>query len=368
MNFGVPKEIDPYEFRVGLVPPAVDALVRAGHNVYIETSAGLHAGFHDGDFEKVGGKIVYSASEAYRRADLVIKISPPRETEYMNIRPETAIIAYLMLPVAPGELLNTFEENEITAIGAETIQEEDGSLPIVIPASAIAGGLAPIIAGQLMQNVAGGKGILLNGLPGTPPADIVILGAGSLGTYAARAFSNLGAQVTILDNKITALQKIDEMFGGKIGTMISNPYNVMKAICFADVVVCAAAITSQRAPQLISKSTVQMMNPRSIIMDFSIDKGGCAETSHPTTILDPTFVKEGIIHYCVPNTPTLVARTASYGRSNALLPFLLEIGRFGLDDAIHSNSALKAGVNMYKGKLSHSGVAAALSKKVEVSL
>ncbi|MFQ5583501.1 MAG: alanine dehydrogenase [Calditrichia bacterium] len=368
MIFGVPREVGQNEYRVGLVPAAVDALVRAGHQVFIESSAGKSAGFKDTDYEKVGGKIVYNPMEAYRRADVIVKVVCPEEAEYLHFRHEQAIFGYLGLNIAPTLLIDTFRKNEITAIGAETIQKEDGTLPVLLPTSEIAGGLAPLIAGQLMQSPAGGRGILLNGIPGTPPADVVIIGAGVLGTHAARAFSNLGAQVTVLDRNMTALQKIDTIFGGRIGTMISNPYNLLKAVCFADVVVSAVAVPGERAPVIITKAMIEMMNSRSIIMDYAIDNGGSAETSRPTTLLNPTFVKEGVIHYCVPNTPALVARTASYAFSNGVLPYLLEIGKLGLEEAIKSDPTLKAGVNMYKGKLSHKRLAKALSQKLEVKL
>jgi alanine dehydrogenase len=368
MNFGVPKEVGPYEFRVGLVPAAVDALIRAGHQVFIEASAGKDAGFYDNDYERVGGTIVYSAAEAYRRADVVVKVVGPLEQEYFYFRPEQAILGFLNLSIAPSILIDTLQKNDITTIAAEMIQKEDGTLPVLLPTSEIAGGLAPLIAGQLMQSPYGGKGILLNGIPGTPPADVIIIGAGVLGTYAARSFSNLGAQVTVLDRNISALQNIDSMFRGAIGTMISNHFNLMKAVCFADVVVCAAAVPGERAPLLITKPMIEMMNSRSIIMDFAIDNGGCAETSRPTTLLNSTFIKENIIHYCVPNTPALVARTASYAFSNGVLPYLQEIGKLGLEETIKSNFSLKAGINMFKGKLSHKGLAKALSKKIEVNL
>jgi alanine dehydrogenase len=365
MNFGVPKEVRPYEFRVGLTPAAVDALVRAEHEVFIERSAGRDAGFHDNDYENVGGKIVYSAAEAYGRADIVIKVARPTEKEYMHFRPGQCIFSFIHLAVSSPDLMDSFKENEITVIALETIQKEDGVLPVLLPTSELT---APIIAGQLMQSINGGKGILLNGIPGTPPAAVVIIGAGILGTFAARSFSRLGAQVTVLDKELKALQRIDNMFGGRISTMISNPFNLTKAVSFADVVVCCAAVHGQRAPILITRAMVQMMSSRSILIDFSIDNGGCAETSHPTNLVHPTFVKEGIIHYCVPNVPTLVARTASYALSNAHLPYLLEIGKNGIDDAIKKYSALRAGVNVYQGKLAHSGVAEELSRKVEVKL
>jgi len=368
MNFGVPKEVRPYEFRVGLTPAAVDALIRAEHEVYVERSAGRDAGFHDNDYEKVGGKIVYSAAEAYGRADIVVKVTRPTEKEYTHFRAGQTIFSFTHLAVSSPDLIESFKENEITAIAYETIQKEDGILPVLLPTSELTGGLAPIIAGQLMQSIHGGKGILLNGIPGTPPAAVVIFGAGVLGTYAARSFSSLGAQVTILDKELKALQRIDNMFSGRISTMISNPFNVTKAVSFADVVVCCAAVPGQRAPILISRDMVQTMSPRSVLIDFSIDNGGCAETSHPTNLVHPTYVKEGIIHYCVPNVPTLVARSASYALSNAHLPYLLEIGKIGLEEALKNIPELRAGVNVYQGKLAHPGVAAVLSRKVEVEL
>jgi alanine dehydrogenase len=368
MNFGVPKEVRPYEFRVGLTPPAADALIRSGHEVYIERSAGRDAGFQDNDYDKVGAKIVYSASEAYGRADVVVKVTRPMEKEYMHFRDGQTIFSFTHLAVASPDLMNSFKENEITAIAYETIQKDDGILPVLMPTSELTGGLAPIIAGQLMQSINGGKGILLNGIPGTPPAAVIIIGAGVLGTFAARSFSRLGAQVTVLDKELKALQRIDNMFGGRISTMISNPFNLTKAVSFADVVVCCAAVPGQRSPILITRAMVQMMSSRSVLIDFAIDNGGCAETSHPTNLVHPTFVKEGIIHYCVPNVPTLVARSASYALSNALLPYLLEIGKTGLEEALRNIPELRTGVNMYQGKLAHPGIAAVLSRNVEVEL
>lgn len=368
MNFGVPKEVRPYEFRVGLTPAAADALVRAGHEVFVERSAGRDAGFHDNDYERVGARIVYSASEAYGRADVAVKVTRPSDKEYMHFRPGQTIFSFLHLAVSSPDLLESLKKNEMTAIACETIQRDDGVLPVLRPISELTGGLAPIIAGQLMQTMNGGKGILLNGIPGTPPAAVVIIGAGVLGTFAARAFSKLGAQVTILDKDLSALQQIDEMFCGRISTMISNPFNLTKAVSFADVVVCCAAVPGQRAPIIITRSMVQMMSSRSVLIDFAIDNGGCSETSHPTNLVHPTYVKEGIIHYCVPNVPTLVARTASYAFSNAHLPYLLEIGKNGVEQAVKNVSSLRAGANVYQGKLAHPKVAEELSRKVEVKL
>lgn len=368
MNFGVPKELRPFEYRVGLTPAAVDALVRADHQVYIEKSAGINAGFRDEEYESVGGNIVYTAREAYGRADVVVKVSRPTEEDYKNFSPGQAIMSFLHLESASPDLYEAFKKNEITAIANEMVQDEDGMLTILYATSELAGRLSPIIAGQLMQNIHGGKGILLSGIPGTPPATVVVIGAGVLGSNAARSFHNLGAEVVVLDKQIKALQRIDNLFGGKISTMISNPFNISKAISFSDVLVCAATVPGERAPRLITRSMLRSMRSKSILMDFSINNGGCVETSRPTTIANPSYIEEGIIHFCVPNAPALVSRTASYALSNALLPYLLDIGHYGVEEAIKAVPDIKRGVNLIKGKIANPKIAAALGAKLEVKL
>ncbi len=368
MNFGVPKEVRPLEYRVGLTPAAVDALVRAGHQVFVERAAGVSAGFHDRDYQAVGGQIVYSPAEAYGRADVVVKVARPTADEYVHFRHGQAILSFLHLAVASPDLLEALQEYEITAIAYETIQADDGTLPVLLPTSEVAGRMAPIIAGQLLESIEGGRGILLSGIPGTPPAAVVILGAGVLGTNAARAFHGLGAQVTVLDKDMRALQRIDAMFGGQVATMLANPYNIAKAVSFADVLVGAVAVPGERAPILVTRQMVRSMRPRAVIIDFSIDSGGCVETSRPTNHVDPSYIEEGVIHYCVPNVPARVARTASYALSNALLPYLLEIGQRGVAGAVRAIPDLRRGVNVLRGMLAHPGVAAALGREVEVSL
>ncbi|NOX38260.1 MAG: alanine dehydrogenase [Calditrichaeota bacterium] len=368
MNFGVPKEVRPFEFRVGMTPAAADAVIRAGHQVYIEKGAGDGAGFHDQDYLDVGAHIVYSAHEAYGRADVVVKVSRPTEDEYRYFIKGQTIMSFLNLSVASPDLLEALKANQITAIAYETIQSDNGTLPVLLPTSEVAGRMAPIIAGRLMESLAGGRGILLSGIPGIPPAQVVILGAGVLGTNAARAFHNIGAEVTVLDKNMNALQRIDNMFNGKVSTMLANPFNIAKAVSFADVLVGAVAIPGQRAPILVNREMVKSMRKRAVIIDFSIDNGGCVETSRPTNLKYPSFIEEGIIHYCAPNVPALVARTASYALSNALLPFLLHIGQQGIPEALKTSPDLARGVNLLKGKLAHPGVAAALNKRVEVTL
>lgn len=368
MNFGVPKEIRLLEHRVGLTPSSADALVKAGHQVLVECGAGANAGFTDEDYKAVGGQIVYSASEVYGRADVVVKVTRPRAPEQRLFRPGQVIMAFLHMAVASPDLLQAFREQEITAVAYETIQEDNGNLPVLRPTSEVAGRMAPIIAGQLLESVGGGRGILLSGIPGVPSAEIVILGVGVLGTSAARAFLGIGAQVTVLDQDPRVLQQVECIPEGRVATMWANPYNIAKAVSFADVLVGAVALPGRRAPVLVSRSMVQLMRPRAVIIDFSIDMGGCIETSHPTTHANPFYVEEGIIHYCVPNVPARVARTASYALANATLPYLLAIGEQGIDEASQTHTALGRGVNVSKGRLVHPALMTELGYPVELSL
>lgn len=368
MNFGVPREVRPYEYRVGLSPATVDALVKAGHQVFVERSAGVGAGFRDTAYQEVGAQIVYNPSEAYGRADVVCKVARPTEDEYPHYRPGQTILSFLHLAVASPDLQDALRENEITAIAYETIQADDNTLPVLQTTSEVAGRLAPIIAGQLLESTEGGRGLLLSGIPGTPPAAVVILGAGVLGTNAARAFCGLGAEVTILDVNMRALQRIDDQFGSRVSTMIANPYNIAKAVSFADVLVGAVAVPGERSPILVTREMVRSMRSRAVIIDFSIDSGGCVETSRPTNHMNPSYVEEGVIHYCVPNTPARVARTASYALSNSMLPYLLQLGELGVEEALRTVPDLRRGVNTLNGKLAHHGVAAALGQEVEVEL
>ncbi len=368
MNFGVPKETRDLEMRVGLTPAGVLALVQAGHEVYVEQGAGIGAGFGDEHYQRSGAHIVYGPAEAYGRADVVAKVARPTAREHALFRHGQTIFSFLHLTVSSPDLLEALASQEITAVAYETIQEEDGLLPVLVPMSEIAGRLAPIIAGQLMMNTHGGRGTLLSGLPGVPPAAVVILGAGVLGINAARAFLGLGAQVIVLDRDVRQLQKLDDIFHGRVTTMIANEFNLQRAADFADVLVGCVLVPGQRAPILLSREMVRRMRQRSVLMDFSIDQGGCAETSRPTTLRDQTYVEEGVIHFCVPNFTAAVARTTSYAITNAALPYLLAIGEHGLLSPHRHMAALSQGMNLYKGKLSNAAVAGALGRKLEVDL
>ncbi|MDA0242307.1 MAG: alanine dehydrogenase [Chloroflexi bacterium] len=324
MKYGIPKEVRDMETRVGLTPGGVQSLVQAGHTVYVERDAGTAAGYHDEDYRRVGGEIVYSAAEAYGRADVVCKIARPTAAEHALFREGQTLFAFLSLASASADLREALAEKQITAIAYERIQQPDGSRPVLLAASEIAGRLAPIIAGNLLMSD-GGRGVLLGGLPGIPPAAVVVLGAGVLGSTAAHAFLGVGAQVVILDNDIDKLRQLEKELNGRVTTMYATPTNINRAVLFADVLVGAAAVAGERAPLLVQESQVKAMRRGSIIIDYAIDEGGCIATSRPTTRRNPTFTTHQVIHYCVPNITAAVGRTTSKAITYAALPYLLGV-------------------------------------------
>lgn len=357
MDYGVPKEVRDLENRVGLTPAGVHALVDAGHSVYVQQGLGIGAGFSDENYRAVGANVVYSAEEAYGRADIVAKVTRLTSKEYSLLRKGQTILSFTHLAVASRDLLDALCESCITAIAYEMIQTQDGSLPVLQTSSDVAGRLAPVIAGEFISSTRGGRGILLSGVPGVPSAAIVILGAGILGASATRAFLGLGAQVTVLDRDPVKLRRIDEMFKGAAATLFATAYNIKRVVEFADVLVGSVLVPGQRAPVIVTREMVKRMRPRALIMDFSIDQGGCVETSRPTTHRDPTYVEEGVIHYCVPNILARVARTASHALLNASLPYLYDLGMYGVDEAIRRDPSLSRGVNVWHGKLVNSELA-----------
>lgn len=368
MDFGIPKEVRDLEKRVGLTPAGVVSLVKRGQRVFLERGAGADAGFRDEHYEQAGAQIVYTAEEAYGRADVVLKVARPTAAEHALFRHNQVIMSFFHLTVASSDLITALAEQEVTAIAYEVMEEPDGRLPILLPMSEVAGRLAPVFAGQLLTSAAGGRGILLSGLPGVARAIVAILGAGSLGKSAARAFVGIGAQVIVLDNDVNRLREVDAMFQGTVTTMMANRYNLERVVTFTDVLVGAVLLRGQRAPVLINREMVRKMRPGSVIMDFSIDQGGCFETSRPMTLRDPTFVAEGVIHFCVPNLPAAVARTSSHALTNALLPYLKALAECGLECALRDFPALRAGTKMYQGKIASSRLAEALGREVEFDL
>jgi len=352
MNIGIPKERRPFELRVGLSPAGVEILSQLGHQVYVEHDAGAGAGFDDRAFENAGARIVYSPEEVFIRADLMLKVARPMQEELNWLRPNTVLAGFLHLAAAREEKTELLLEKKITSIAYEQIQESDGSRPVLRPLSQIGGAMAAQIAARLLQNNWGGKGILMGGVPGVPPAEALIIGAGIVGTYAAQMFIGMGAHVTVIDQNLTALQSLWDRYPC-IVTMISTRRNIERATSFADVVVGAVLTPGERAPILVTREMVRAMKPRSVIMDISIDQGGCIETSRPTTHEHPVYIEEGMVHYCVPNMPGAVARTAIHAFVNSAMPYIMEIARLGPAEAIKQHRAIEKAVNTHDGQLVH---------------
>jgi len=368
MHIGVPRERHVDEHRVGLTPAGVELLTAAGHVCSVESDAGRGAGFSNIDYERAGGRIVYSTEEAHGRADLVFRVGLVTEEEAAWLQPGAIVAGFLHLAARRHTVVEAFLEKRITAIAYETIQD-DGALPVLMPLSQVAGRMVPQVAARLLQNDHGGKGILLGGVPGVPPAEVVIIGAGTVGAAAARAFLGIGATVYLLDRDLARLQHIDETCAGgrRPIMMVSHPFNIRKTVRFADVLVGAVLVPGARTPVVVTREMVKSMKPRSVILDVAIDQGGCVETSRPTTHRDPTFVEEGMIHYCVPNMTSVVARTATHALNNAMWPFMWEIARLGLDEALNRMPALKRGVATHASHVVNAALAAHLGVH-EVSL
>lgn len=352
MNIGIPKERRPFESRVGLSPAGVEILTQHGHQVYVEHEAGVGAGFDDRAYETAGARLAYSAEEVFIRADLMLKVARPLKEELDWLRPSTVLAGILHLASAREDKTEVLLDKKITSIAYEQIQLPDGSLPVLRPLSQIGGAMAAQIAARLLQNNWGGKGILMGGVPGVPPAEVVIIGSGVVGTYAAQMFLGMGAHVTVIDQNLGALQALWDRFPG-IVTMISTRRNIERATAFADVVVGAVLTPGQRAPIVVTRDMVRAMKPRSVIMDISIDQGGCIETSRPTNHEHPVYVEEGMLHYCVPNMPGAVARTATHAFVNAAMPYILEIANRGAEEAIRQNPAIEKAINTHNGELVH---------------
>ncbi|MBN1303590.1 MAG: alanine dehydrogenase [Anaerolineales bacterium] len=350
MNIGIPKERRPFEYRVSLSPAGVEILCQAGHTCYVEHDAGVGAVFPDQEYERAGARIVYAPDEIFRRADLIVKVSRPMMEEIEWLRPETTLMGLLHLASARQDKIDTLLENRITSIAYEQISDEGGALPVLRSFSQIGGAMAGQLAARLLQTNHGGRGILLGGVPGVPPAEVLIIGGGVVGASATRALLGLGAHVTVIDSKLSVLQRFAIDFPTVV-TMISTRRNIARVMSYADVVVGAVLVTGQRAPVVVTREMVKGMKPRSLILDLSIDEGGCVDTSRPTTHEQPTYVEEGVIHCCIPNLPSVVARTAVHAFVNAAMPYILEVANHGADRVIETDPAIQVAVNTYHGEL-----------------
>ncbi len=359
MNIGIPKERRDLEMRVGLTPYGVQLLTQAGHICYVEKGAGEQAGFTDYDYERAGGRIVYATEEAYRRADMVLKAVRPTREELEWLHEGQILCGFLHLAAASRDTVQALLEKRVTAIAYETIEEDDGSLPVLRTMSEVAGRMAPQLAATFLQSNWGGRGVLLSGVPGIPAARVAIIGAGVLGTNAARAFLGLGAAVYMLDRNQERLRYIDELFRGQVTTMVAYPFNIARVARFVEVLIGAVLVPGARAPILVTREMVRSMKKGAVILDFSIDQGGCVETSRPTTLRDPIFIEEGVVHFCVPNAPGVLPRTSTHAFNNAAWPYIRHIAEVGLDRAVEQMPALARGVAVRDGRIVHEALAAA---------
>lgn len=362
MDIGIPVERQPNEYRAGLTPQGVSLLVQAGHRCYVQRGAGEGAGFQDADYERAGARIAYATEEVYSRADLVLKVGPPTLDEMEFVRDGQTICAFWHLLARPREMTSILLERRVTAVAYELIQEADGDLPVLRPLSEIAGRMAPQIAARWLQNDGGGSGVLLSGLPGVPPTNVAILGAGVVGLNAARTFLGLGAHVYVLDKSLERLQYVEREFGGQVTTMVAYDFNIAQVVRFARVLVGAVLEPGARAPVLVTRQMVRTMRPRSVILDISIDQGGCVETSRPTTHEDPVYVEENVIHYCVANMPGVVGRTATHAYLNAAWPYIQQLAAAGTDEAINADPALMRGVVVHDGTVTNKSLALLLEE------
>jgi alanine dehydrogenase len=359
MRIGIPKEIKPDEYRVAIVPTSVRTLTDAGHEVRIEHQAGLGSGIEDAVFARAGA-ILCDRDDVFAGSDLIMKVKEPLPTEWALFRPGQILYAYLHLAAAPA-LTHALLERQVSAIAFETIQAVNGSLPLLTPMSEIAGRMSIQVGAKCLEKESGGRGVLLAGVPGVEPGKVVVLGGGMVGTNAARIAIGMGAEVTLIDINIERLRYLEALFAGRVKTVISHPQYIQDMIADADLVVGAALIPGARTPHLLSRTMIQQMQPGAVFVDVSIDQGGCAETSTPTTHSQPTYVVDDVVHYCVSNMPGAVARTATFALAHVTLPYAMALATKGLPQALKDDAALAKGLNVHQGRVTHPAVAASLA-------
>jgi alanine dehydrogenase len=359
MRIGVPKEIKNHEYRVGLTPPSVRELAAHGHQVLVEKGAGAGIGASDAVYEKAGAKILPSADEVFAAADMIVKVKEPQPVEIARLRPGQILFTYLHLAPDPEQCAGLMKSGAV-CIAYETVTQAGGGLPLLAPMSEVAGRMAVQAGAHSLEKAHGGMGILLGGVAGVPPAKIVILGAGVVGTNAAQIAVGSGAIVVVIDRSIDALRRIDRLLGARAITVFSNRDNIEHHVRTADMVIGGVLIPGAAAPKLVSRQLVSEMKPGSVVVDVAIDQGGCFETARPTTHTDPTYVVGSVVHYCVANMPGAVPRTSAFALNNATLPFTLQLAEHGWKRALAENPHLKAGLNVCEGKVTHREVAEAL--------
>jgi len=362
MFVGVPKEIKDSEYRVGLVPSAVRELTRSSHRVLVETNAGLGAGLTDANYRSVGAEIVPDADQIYARSELIVKVKEPLASERKKLRAGQVLFTYLHLAADPQQTADLMGSGVI-AIAYETVTSAQGTLPLLTPMSEVAGRMAPHVGARCLEKENGGRGVLLGGVPGVPPADVAILGAGVAGSHAALISAGMGATVTVIDRNPDVLRRVATQLGARVRTVFSTS-DAIETLCRrADLVIASVLIPGAAAPKLITAETVKAMKPGSVIVDIAIDQGGCSETSRPTTHSAPTYILHDVVHYCVTNMPGAVARTSTFALNNVTLPFVLALAGKGYRRALGEDEYLRNGLNVYEGMVTHRAVAEALKLK-----
>ena len=356
MIIGIPKEIKSHEYRVAIVPGGVRAFLAHGHQVLIEQGAGAGAGIPDDEYRKAGAALLPEAHAVYGRADLVIKVKEPLPAEYEFLRPGLILFTYLHLAPAP-ELTRVLLEKEVIGVAYETIQEADGALPLLTPMSEIAGRMAVQVGAHYLEKPAGGRGVLLGGVPGVDRGRVTILGGGVVGSNAAKIAMGMGAHVTVIDNNPRRLAYLDDIFGNAVTTLMSNADSIARAVTRSHLVIGAVLVPGGKTPKLVTRELIADMKPGAVIVDVAVDQGGCCETCRPTTYDDPVFVVDEVVHYCVANMPGSVPRTSTFALTNVTLRYGLELADRGFRSAVAQNPALALGVNVYRGAVTHPLVA-----------
>lgn len=360
MRIGTPREIKVREYRVGLTPAGVRELVAQGHEVWIETGAGAGVGFDDEAYRKLGAQIAAHAEELFARSELIVKVKEPQPEECARLREHHTLFTYLHLAPDPQQA-RALMASGCTAIAYETVTDAHGGLPLLAPMSEVAGRLSIQAGAHALEKAQGGRGVLLGGVPGVAPAEVLVIGGGVVGSNAARIAIGMGAQVTVMDRSLTRLQQLDDQFGGRLRTLYSTREAIEQALREADLVVGAVLVPGASAPRLVTREQLRQMRRGAVIVDVAIDQGGCFETSRPTTHDSPTYIEEGVVHYCVANMPGAVARTATLALSNATLPFVRALADQGVGAALTADVHLRQGVNVRAGRITHRAVAASLA-------
>jgi alanine dehydrogenase len=356
MIIGVPKEIKDHEARVGVTPAGAKALVEAGHTVLVETHAGSESGFPDHDYQDAGAEIVGEAGHVWANAEMIVKVKEPIEREYVFFREGLVLFTYLHLAPLPV-LTDALLKSKVVGIAYETVRDRANTLPLLTPMSEVAGRMSVQVGASYLEKEKGGRGILLGGVPGVPPANVCIIGGGIVGTNAAKIAVGMGAHVTLVDVSLNRLRELDDIFVGRLHTLASNSYNVSRATREADLVIGGVLIPGATAPKIVTKSMVSKMRKGAVIVDVAIDQGGCVETARPTSHSDPSYVVDGVVHYCVTNMPGAVPHTSTLALTNATFPYLMRLANHGAEEALRLDAGLAEGLNVWKGTLTHRGVA-----------